>query len=334
MQDHSAATTMRAGEPVLVIGAGPAGLATAFQLGLRGLRPVLIDSQERAGGQLAALYPDELVLDAPGLAPLAARELAARLEAQLAPFAPLRLGGRRAAAVWGGLAGGFNVETDTGETIWGAAVVFAGGLGALRPKRLAADGMSSLAAADLSADPAGRRVAVAGDGPAAVEAALAAAGRARTVTLIHAFPVRADEAALARLREAEAAGRVAAVRGEVAAVRAERGRLAAVEVAGPGGRSAHEIDLLLVRHGLELAPEGVTGLGPVVDLATGETATPGIFVVGDARAEAGRPSVIAAAFSEAVRAAAAVADRVAPAAPRALSHLSVSPTLRGRLALA
>ncbi len=323
-----------AGEPALVIGAGPAGLAAAFQLGLRGFRPVIVDSLERAGGQLSALYPAEAVRDAPGLAPLPAEALAAELEAQLRPFAPLRLFGRRATAIWGGLEGGFNVETDTGETIWGAAAIFAGGLGAMRPKRLVAEGIGEIAAADLKADSAGRRVAIAGDGPEAVAAALEAAGKARAVTLIHAFPVRADEAELAKLRAAAEAGRISALRGEVARVRAEGGRLSGLEVEGPAGRSSHDVDLLLVRAGLEFAPEGVTGLGPIADHATGETTTPGVFVVGDARAEKGRPAVIAAAFSEAVRAAEALAARVAPKAPRALPHLTVSPTLRSRLAIA
>ena len=62
--------------PVIVIGAGPVGLYAAFQLGLRGMRPVLIDALPRAGGQCAALYPDREILDAPGFSTISARELA------------------------------------------------------------------------------------------------------------------------------------------------------------------------------------------------------------------------------------------------------------------
>lgn len=126
--------------PVIVIGAGPAGLYAAFQLGLRGHRPVIIDTLAKAGGQCSALYPEGEILDAPGFSAIPAAELTARLEAQLEPFRPLFLRGRRATAVWGSIESGFNVETNTGETITGGAVVYAGGIGAIRPKRLAAQG--------------------------------------------------------------------------------------------------------------------------------------------------------------------------------------------------
>ncbi|MEX2518625.1 MAG: FAD-dependent oxidoreductase [Paracoccaceae bacterium] len=323
------------GAPVVVIGAGPIGLHTAFQLGLRGLRPAIVEALPQAGGQCAALYPDSEIHDAPGFSAIRAGDVAEKLNAQLAPFQPLRLLGRRATAVWGTLAGGFNVETNTGETITGAAVVFATGIGAMRPKRLAAEGLENIGVDDLSYDAragaAGRRVAVIGDGAAAIDAALGAAEEAASVTLIHALPLRADAALLARLNDAAAAERVKIARGEVERLFAPSGRLSRVEISDGRGRSAHDVDLLLVQAGLELAPEGVTGLGPVANAATGETGTIGVFIVGDALAGPGRPPVIGLGLSEAIRAADAVLARVAPGAARTLPHTASSPTLRARL---
>jgi len=42
---------------VVIIGAGPAGLFAVFQLGLLGLKAVVIDALEKPGGQCAELYP-------------------------------------------------------------------------------------------------------------------------------------------------------------------------------------------------------------------------------------------------------------------------------------
>ncbi|MEM7525516.1 MAG: ferredoxin--NADP(+) reductase, partial [Pseudomonadota bacterium] len=72
--------------------------------------------------------------------------------------------------------------------------------------------------------------------------------------------------------------------------------------------------------------------------ATGETGTPGVFIIGDAvagdSAAQGRPPVIAAGFSEAIRAADAAARHIAPGAARALPHTASSPTLQSRLKVA
>lgn len=321
--------------PVIVIGAGPAGLYAAFQLGLRGHRPVIIDTLAKAGGQCSALYPEGEILDAPGFSAIPAAELTARLEAQLEPFRPLFLRGRRATAVWGSIESGFNVETNTGETITGGAVVYAGGIGAIRPKRLAAQGLETIGKDDLSYEQgtvsAGRHVAVVGDGAAAVDAALEAAGSAASVALIHALPLRASPEKLAALREAAESSRLAVIQGEVDRLVSTTGRLSGVEIRGAAGRAAHQVDLLLVQAGLELIESGVTGLGPVVDMSTGETATKGVFTIGDAMPADGRPPVIAIGFAEAIRAAEAAHERLEPKAARSLPHTATSPTLRARL---
>lgn len=309
--------------PALVVGAGPVGLYAAFQLGMRGVRPVIVESLSFAGGQLAALYPEGVIEDAPGAEPVSAGALAARLEAQLAPFRPLRLYGRRATALWGGLEGGFNLETETGETITGAAVIFAGGAGAMRPKRLVAEGVAAVSADAIRYDGAvasqARAVAVVGEGPAAIDAALATAPGARRVTLIHALPLRANEERAARLAAAAGAG-LDIFQGAVERLRGEGGRLEAVEARGEAGSRAFDADLLLVEAGLEYAGRGLTGLTPVADAATGETEVPGVFAIGGGREVVGGAGYLAAGFAGALRAAEAAAARLAPPAPRALAR--------------
>ncbi|MEM7524057.1 MAG: NAD(P)-binding protein, partial [Pseudomonadota bacterium] len=101
MPDDTANTT----PPPIVIGAGPVGLYAAFQLGLRGLRPVIIDALPYTGGQCASLYPELQIYDAPGFSAVEAATLTSQIRGQLAPFDPLFLLGRRATSVWGSLEG-------------------------------------------------------------------------------------------------------------------------------------------------------------------------------------------------------------------------------------
>lgn len=325
--------------PVIVIGAGPVGLYAAFQLGLKGHRPVIVDALPHTGGQCAALYPDGLIFDAPAHREISAGALVADLKAQLQPFDPLYLTSRRVKSVWGSLDNGFNVETDLGETITGAAVIYAGGAGALQPRALTVDcadtapGDVSYTAVDASLA-IGKRVAVIGDSQAAIDLALDASRRAKSVSLIHSAPLRAAGSRIDDLTKAATARRLTVLHGDLSKVRATDGRLASIEVSVNGETEAHEVDLLLVKAGLEYAPDTITGLPSIVDPASGETETPGICIVGDAVPSASRPPVIAAGFSEALRAAHTVSRRIAPNAPVTLPHTASSPALQARLNVA
>ena len=42
---------------VVIIGAGPVGLFAVHQLGIKGLKAVVIDNLDKAGGQCIELYP-------------------------------------------------------------------------------------------------------------------------------------------------------------------------------------------------------------------------------------------------------------------------------------
>lgn len=325
--------------PVIVIGAGPVGLYAAFQVGLTGHRPIIVDALPFTGGQCAALYPDGVIFDAPAHREIAAGALVADLKAQLLAFDPLYLTSRRVKSVWGSLDSGFNVETDTGETITGAAVIYAGGAGALQPRPLTVEGADA-APGDVSyvAEDAretdGKRVAVIGDSQAAIDLALDASHRATSVSLIHSAPLRAEGRRVEDLTKAAAARRLTLVQGDLSKVKAANGRLASIEVSVNGRTEAHEVDLLLVKAGLEYVSETITGLTPIADPATGETQTPGIFIVGDAVPSASRPPVIAAGFSEALRAAQAASLRIDPNRPATLPHTAISPALQARLNVA
>ena len=46
---------------VIIIGAGPVGLFAVHQLGIKGLKAIVIDNLDKIGGQCIELFPNALV---------------------------------------------------------------------------------------------------------------------------------------------------------------------------------------------------------------------------------------------------------------------------------
>lgn len=116
----------------VIVGAGPAGLWAAFQLGLHGVISVVIDSNAQAGGQCAALYADKPVYDLPGFGAIEAGQFASRLVAQVERFQPSPILGEHVVAICK-TQGSFEVTTRSGMTIDAPYVVLATGLGPFGP---------------------------------------------------------------------------------------------------------------------------------------------------------------------------------------------------------
>ncbi|MFT5814807.1 MAG: thioredoxin reductase (NADPH), partial [Psychroserpens sp.] len=70
---------------VVIIGAGPVGLFQVFELGLQGLKSVVIDSLPEVGGQCSELYPDKPIYDIPALPNAKASQVIENLCEQAAP---------------------------------------------------------------------------------------------------------------------------------------------------------------------------------------------------------------------------------------------------------
>ena len=117
---------------VAIIGAGPAGLFAVFECGMLKMSCVLIDALGETGGQCAALYPEKPIYDIPAHPGIEASELIARLEQQIAPFAPHKLLGQRVETCTGSQ-GDFTLTTSLGNTIHAKAVIVAAGAGAFGP---------------------------------------------------------------------------------------------------------------------------------------------------------------------------------------------------------
>ena len=71
---------------VIIIGAGPVGLFAVHQLGIKGLKAIVIDNLDKAGGQCIELYPDKPIFDIPAIPECTGEELTNNLLKQIDTF--------------------------------------------------------------------------------------------------------------------------------------------------------------------------------------------------------------------------------------------------------
>ena len=71
---------------VIIIGAGPVGLFAVHQLGIKGLKAIIIDNLDKVGGQCIELYPDKPIYDIPAVPECTGEQLTERLLDQIKPF--------------------------------------------------------------------------------------------------------------------------------------------------------------------------------------------------------------------------------------------------------
>ncbi|WP_052383790.1 NAD(P)/FAD-dependent oxidoreductase, partial [Pseudacidovorax intermedius] len=306
----------------LIIGAGPAGLFQAFQLGLLEIPCRIVDALPHAGGQCVELYGHKPIYDIPGTPVTTGAGLAESLLAQIAPFqVPMHLGEQVATLQreQPGEADSYWLATTSAGTRFRAkAVVIAAGVGAFVPKRLSVEGAEAREGRSLFYHPsdlsrfAGQSVVVHGGEDAAVEAALGLVGVAREVTLLHRRDVfRADDMLLAALRQRIDAGDIHIAVGQPSAF---DGRSLTIDT--PDGETrALPLDALVVCQGISprLGPIADWGLELErkqipVDTQRFQTREAGLYAVGDINTYPGKRKLIVSAFHEATLAAWAVAE--------------------------
>lgn len=303
---------------VAIVGAGPAGLFAVFECGMLGLECVVLDSLDAPGGQCAALYPDKPIYDIPGIPNIDAAALVARLREQAAPFRPrYRLGHavtglERKGGVW-------RLTAADGAAFDAPAVMIAAGAGAFGFNRPPLDGIEAYegkavfyAVTDRERF-RGKRLVIAGGGDSAVDWALALAGDAARVTVVHRRArFRAAPDSVARLKALAAEERLdLAIPWRLEALEGDGENLRAVALSDLDGRTRRvEADALLAFYGLAttLGPVAEWGLDRdgariVVAPATCATSLPGVFAIGDVAHYPGKLKLILTGFAEAAAAA-------------------------------
>ncbi len=330
----------------VIIGAGPVGLFQVFELGLLGLHAQLIDSMPVIGGQCIELYPDKPIYDIPAVPVCSARELVERLQQQIRPFAPEFHLGQTVTSLTRVADGRFRVETSGGLAFDAGTVIVAGGLGAFAPRTLDLPEAAPLLGHSLHYKVGDAALfddcdlVIAGGGDAAIDWTLALVGRARSLVLVHrSGKFRAAPAHVAQMQALCDTGRMQFLEGDIVGLEAPQGQLQQVRVRARDGVVRRvEAGQLLVFWGLhpKLGPIADWGLALdrqqiVVDPATFQTSTPGIFAIGDIARYPGKKKLILSGFHEAALCAFAAQAHLNPGEPAPLQYTTTSPRLQRRL---
>ncbi|MFM0618446.1 NAD(P)/FAD-dependent oxidoreductase [Paraburkholderia nemoris] len=298
---------------VLIVGAGPVGLFTAFEAGVIGLSCQIVDGLDKVGGQCIELYPDKPIYDIPAIPSCTARELVERLMAQCKPFdVPIHLE-QRVESVEQRDDGRWTVRTDRGLVFDVAAILLAAGNGAFVPQKLALAEAVPLESRHVHysvqrlADFAGKTVVVAGGGDSALDWALALRKVAGRVTLVHRRNgFSAADSSVESMRRAVEAGEMDFIVGAISGLNVEGDTLKSIALRHIEGETQLATEHLVVLYGL------VADLGPIaqwnlsihggrvdVDTSNYESSRPGIFAVGDIANYPNKQKLILSGFHEA-----------------------------------
>ena len=119
----------------IIIGAGPVGLFAVHQLGIKGLKSIVIDNLDKVGGQCIELYPDKPIYDIPAVPECTGEELTKKLLEQIKPFNTEFFLNERVEEVkqdkenW-------IVKTNNNNQFLAPNIIIAGGVGSFEPRKL------------------------------------------------------------------------------------------------------------------------------------------------------------------------------------------------------
>jgi thioredoxin reductase (NADPH) len=173
---------------LLVIGAGPTGLFSAYYAGFRGLDVAVVDSLPELGGQITAMYPEKAILDVAGFPNVKGRDLVNGLVEQADTAKPTYLLGKTAQSLTSD-PDSVTIGLDDGTSVKAKAVLITAGIGKFSPRTLpAADGWldRGLAFFVPSFEPyVGKDVVIVGGGDSAFDWAQNLEPIAKSVALVH-----------------------------------------------------------------------------------------------------------------------------------------------------
>jgi|SRR5690625_4333207 len=292
-----------------IIGAGPAGLFTAFYGGMRQASVKLIESLPHTGGQLTALYPEKYIYDVAGFPKIRAQELVNNLEKQLDIFDSTICLGQSIETVEKLDDGTFKLTSQNNDIHFSKVVIITAGNGAFEPRRLNINNCERFEGINLHYfvndmnQFKNQHVAILGGGDSAVDWALMLEPIAEKVTLIHRRDeFRAHEHSIEQLKNSTVEMLTPFVPTDIEG-EDKIERLVLQETRGDEIIKL-DVDSVICNYGFisKLGPIANWGLeierNSIVVNSKMETNIPGIYAVGDINTFDGKVKLIATGFGE------------------------------------
>ena len=296
---------------VIIIGAGPVGLFAVHQLGIKGLKAVLIDNLDKAGGQCIELYPDKPIYDIPAVPECTGEQLTTRLLEQIKPFKTEMNLKERVDEVrqekdnW-------IVKTNSGSQFIAPNIIIAGGVGSFEPRKLSIkkaeklEGKAVFYSVKNKEKFKNKNISIFGGGDSALDWALELS-KFSNVTLVHRRnEFRGAQHTLSKIRKLEKEGKVSIKTPcEIDSIDNENDLKSIYVKFDDGKKEKIPTDIILGFFGLimKLGPIAEWGLNMSkktikVNPENFETNKKGIFAVGDICSYPGKLKLILSGFHE------------------------------------
>ena len=300
---------------VIIIGAGPAGLFSAYYCGLHKLKALCLEHLGFSGGQLANLYRDKHIYDIPGFRKITAGDFVSSLEKQYNQFKDeIPIYYEHAVKEMYKDGEHFVIVTNK-ERFTTKSILIATGEGEFKPRPLGVDGIEKfenihyVAQLELYKN---KSVVIFGGGDSAVDFANMIDGVASNTTLVHRRDhFRAHEHSLEELRKTKTNILIPYI---VKSLEGEKdtANLLTLSRVGTNHEISLKADYFFVNYGflpskvdynlwgIQASKEGIA-----VD-TTSQTSCPGIFAVGNCCVYPGKVKTIAVGLGEVPKAITAI----------------------------
>ena len=329
---------------VIIIGAGPVGLFAVHQLGIKGLKAVVIDNLDKAGGQCIELYPDKPIYDIPAVPECTGEELTKRLLEQIKPFETQLFLNERVDEV-SQEKDNWIVKTNNKKEFIAPNIIIAGGVGSFEPRKISLkqaeklEGKSVFYAVRNIEKFKNKNIAIFGGGDSALDWALELSKFSK-ITLIHRRnEFRGAQHTLLEIKKLEKEGKVSIKTPCQIESLDNENNLKSILIKFDNGKTEKiHTDVILGFFGLimKLGPIAEWGLNMnkktiEVNSQNFETNKKGIFAAGDICSYPGKLKLILSGFHEVALASVECFKRARPNEKYRFEFTTSSKTIQDRL---
>ena len=310
---------------VVIVGAGPIGLFAVHQLGIKGLKSIVIDNLDKAGGQCIELYPDKPIYDIPAIPECTGKELTENLLKQIKPFNTSFHFNERVQEVLNEN-NNWIVKANKNKVFSAPNIIIAGGVGSFEPRKISLKGSEKHEGKNIFYSISdknkfkGKKVSIFGGGDSALDWTLELS-KISEVTLIH----RRDEFrgaphTLSEIKKLEKAGKLAIkTKYQLTEIEGDK-NIKSITIKNEDEKTTKiDTDYILGFFGLimQLGPIAEWGLNMSrktisVNTENFQTNKKGIFAIGDICTYPGKERLILSGFHEAALASVECFKRARP----------------------